>query len=137
EPLPPLPPTEEERSTHMAANPKLEHGRVVEIPVANLMPDPNQPRKSIDKDELGKLAKSIEALGVLQPLPARRTDSVRGPDYVIVSGERRWRAAKLAKLKTVPCILASQVLADGVGRAAAQLAENVARAELDAMEIAE
>ena len=75
---------------------------LLEIGVDQLMPDPSQPRKSFLKEEIERLAVSVAARGILQPLRVKR-DAER-QCYQIIIGECRWRAARLAGLKTVPCI---------------------------------
>jgi len=75
-----------------------------EIPVARLAPNPYQPRQTFDQAGLDDLAASIRQHGVLQPLLVR-PDPAREGDHQIAAGERRWRAAQLASLQTVPCIV--------------------------------
>lgn len=75
---------------------------IKEIEIYNIQPDKNQPRKTFEKDALEELAQSIKRNGVLQPILVREDK----PDtYTIIAGERRWRASKLAGLKTVPVIV--------------------------------
>ena len=80
----------------------LKRAVVHELAVGALTPDPNQPRKAFDEKALQALADSIGERGILQPILVRQD----GNRVVIVDGERRWRAAKLAKLKVVPALLA-------------------------------
>lgn len=68
----------------------------------DILPNPNQPRKSFDAYELQTLADSITANGIIQPLTVRKGD---GGKYLLIAGERRLRAAKLAGLRRVPCVL--------------------------------
>ncbi len=75
-----------------------------EIPVARVAPNPYQPRQTFDQAGLDELAASIRQHGVLQPLLVR-PDPAREGDHQIAAGERRWRAAQLASLQTVPCIV--------------------------------
>lgn len=75
--------------------------KVVEIPVETIAPNPYQPRRDFDRNELLALAASIKADGILQPLNIRRV----GTGYELIAGERRLRAAILAGLETVPCII--------------------------------
>ena len=84
-----------------AARTALAAFKVTEVAVADLVADPQQPRKSFDQAELAPLVASIKERGILQPIQVR----VYGGLYMIVDGERRWRAAKAAKLKNVPVIL--------------------------------
>lgn len=101
-----------------------------EIEIAKINANPNQPRKSFDEDALDELAASIKVHGIIQPLTLRRTDEDR---YQIISGERRFRAAKLAGLETVPAYLRT---ADDGETLEMALIENIQREDLDAMEIA-
>lgn len=80
---------------------QLEPGIVYQIPVEALSPDPLQPRKHIDQDALASFAADIKARGVLMPISAWEMDE----GLRIKSGERRWRAAQLAGLKTVPVLI--------------------------------
>lgn len=110
---------------------RIQAGKVTEIPLGKLKPDPANPRQAIAGEALQELADSIKAVGVLQPLTIRK----HGKGLMIVHGERRWRAAKLARLKTVPCLL-SAVDDDAVARGITQVAENTARANLAPMDLA-
>lgn len=110
---------------------RIQAGKVAQIPVGKLKPDPNNPRHSVDDVALQGLAQNIKARGVLQPLTIRKA----GKGLMIVHGERRWRAAKLARLKTVPCLLHEDD-GDVVGRGIDQVAENTARASLAPMDLA-
>jgi ParB family chromosome partitioning protein len=100
------------------------------LPVAFLRPNRLQPRKNFDLDELHDLASSIREKGVLQPILVR---PVKGEvdAYEIVAGERRWRAAQLAKLHDVPVVV--RELTDGESLEFA-IIENVQRADLNAVE---
>lgn len=108
----------------------LDRPRVSFLPIGALRPNPSQPRKVFDQDGLRELADSITQYGILQPLTVRRK-----PDgYELVAGERRLRAARLAGLKEVPCILLS-VGEEESGMLA--LVENLQRRDLDFIEEAE
>jgi ParB family transcriptional regulator, chromosome partitioning protein len=74
---------------------------VIEVAIDRLQPNPYQPRHTVDPDQLAELADSLRAQGILQPLLVRE---IAG-GYQIIAGERRWRAAKLLDLPTVPCIV--------------------------------
>ena len=74
---------------------------LTEIPVADITPNPNQPRVHFDEESLGELADSIAQIGVLQPILVRRVDD----GYQLIAGERRWRAARRAGLATVPAVV--------------------------------
>ncbi len=75
--------------------------RVVEIEISSILPNPHQPRTEFDFADIRSLADSILQNGILQPLSVRRSDD----HYELIAGERRLRAAKLAGLHTVPCII--------------------------------
>ena len=93
-------------------------------------PNPDQPRTSFDNDALEELAASIRELGIIQPLSLRKM----GPDnYQIIAGERRYRAAKLAGLKTIPAYIRTANDAELTEMA---LIENIQREDLNAIEIA-
>ncbi len=98
------------------------------LPVAFLQPGKYQPRKTFDEQPLADLAASVKEKGVLSPILVRPI----GPDrYEIVAGERRWRAAQIAKLHDVPVVV--RELADDQALEIA-IIENVQRADLNAME---
>src|SRR5579862_6355717 len=100
------------------------------LPVAFLRPNRLQPRKHFDPDDLNDLANSIREKGMLQPILVR---PIKGePDaFEIVAGERRWRAAQLAKLHDVPVVV--RELSDGESLELA-IIENIQREDLNAME---
>lgn len=104
-----------------------ELGRVVEIRVTDITPNPNQPRKHFSAEELTALAKSISENGIVQPLTVRRTQG----GFELVTGERRLRAAKLAGMKSVPCVV---IRADANRSAVLALIENIQRADLTCFE---
>ena len=79
----------------------METGRVVFIPIRSIRPNPAQPRKIFRQDALLELAESIRQHGILQPLSVRRV----GLSYELIAGERRLRAAGLAGLTEIPCIV--------------------------------
>ncbi|MDD3165695.1 MAG: ParB/RepB/Spo0J family partition protein [Oscillospiraceae bacterium] len=108
----------------------LESGRVVLLPVDKIRPNPAQPRRVFDREALEELSKSILQYGVIQPLSVRR----RTDGYELVAGERRLRAAKLAGLLSVPCILLS---VDEAESGMIALVENLQRRDLDYLEEAE
>lgn len=107
-----------------------ELGRVVEVAIGLIRPNPNQPRKHFDQKELASLAKSISQDGIIQPLTIRRQDG----HFELISGERRLRAARLAGLRSVPCIL---VYISDERSAVLALIENIQRADLNFFEEAE
>ena len=107
-----------------------ESGRVVFLPTHFIRPNPAQPRKVFDPQALQELRDSIVQFGVLQPLTVRR----RERDYELVAGERRLRAARLAGLKEVPCII---VTVDELESGMLALVENLQRRDLDYIEQAQ
>ena len=74
---------------------------VIFLPVSMIEPNPLQPRKSFEEDSLLELAESMKNFGVLQPILVIKKEKI----YEIITGERRWRAAKLAGLKEMPVII--------------------------------
>ena len=74
------------------------------VPIENIRPNPDQPRRHFDETALNELAASIREKGVIQPLIVRR-DSSREGYFEIVAGERRWRASQLAKLHELPVLI--------------------------------
>lgn len=101
-----------------------------EIPIEQISPNPDQPRRNFDETSLEELATSIRELGIIQPLTLRSA----GPDaYQIISGERRYRAAKLAGLETVPAYIRT---ANDSELTEMALIENIQREDLNAIEIA-
>ena len=105
----------------------METGRVVFLPVRSIHPNPAQPRKIFREEALDELADSIRQHGILQPLSVRR----QGNSYELISGERRLRAAQLAGITDVPCILMSM---DDKTSGFAALVENLQRQDLDYIE---
>ncbi|UOO37768.1 ParB/RepB/Spo0J family partition protein [Oscillospiraceae bacterium CM] len=108
----------------------FEASRIVYLPLSEIQPNPDQPRKNFEPAALSELAGSISRYGVLQPLTVRR----RCAGYELVSGERRLRAAKLAGLKNVPCIILD---VDAQKSSILALVENLQRKDLDFIEEAE
>ena len=103
---------------------------ITEIAIDKITPNPDQPRRTFDDEALEELATSIRELGIVQPLTLR----VTGADtYQIISGERRYRAAKLAGLSTVPAYVRT---ADDTEVTEMALIENIQREDLNAIEIA-
>lgn len=80
---------------------KNENG-VLELDIGKIKPNPNQPRKNFDIDALNELAASIKVHGIVQPIVVNKQSN---GDYLIIAGERRWRAANICGLKTVPVIV--------------------------------
>lgn len=106
----------------------------LEIPISAITLDPDQPRKDINKETLLELSESIKAMGVEQPINVRTHPT--NPDfYMIISGERRWRASKLAGLTVIPAILREEMESADLKRR--QLAENYHRDNFNPVEEAE
>ena len=103
----------------------------VSLPLQKIEPNPLQPRKTFDPDELASLAESIRMHGIIQPLTVRRLSSGY---YQIIAGERRWRAARIAGLHEVPAIV---IEADDRKMTELSLIENLQREDLDPIEEAE
>lgn len=104
-----------------------EHSGVTMIPMDEIMRNPSQPRKNFDEDKLKLLSESIQANGVLQPLLVEEKDG----RYVIVAGERRYRAARMARLEAVPCIVKEFTMQE---RMEASIVENLQREDLNPIE---
>jgi ParB family transcriptional regulator, chromosome partitioning protein len=100
------------------------------IDINEIKPNRNQPRKLFDADRLQELADSISEHGVIQPLIVRSVDN----GYELVAGERRWRAARLAGLKAVPCLLRELTEEEN---ALIAIIENMQREDLNPIEEAE
>jgi ParB family chromosome partitioning protein len=98
-----------------------------EIPIAQVSPNPHQPRQTITEESLAELAVSIREHGVIQPLVVTQA----GDEYQLIAGERRWRAAQLAGLVTVPAIIKQTTPQQMLELA---LVENVQRADLNPLE---
>ena len=116
-----------------ALNPSLTPGAPGSTAIDDLEPNPFQPRGAISSSDLAELAASIREQGLLQPILIRRHPSLPGK-FQIVAGERRWRAARLAGLTTIPSFLRD--LPDTAASAAA-LVENLQRQDLNPIEEAE
>lgn len=104
--------------------------QMAEIAVKDIIPNPTQPRREFDEEALAELADSIQSLGVIQPITVRPTADGR---YIIISGERRWRAAQLAAIEALPAYIRE---VDDTNLHAMALVENVQRQDLNAIEIA-
>lgn len=101
--------------------------RVVQLAVETVVPNPGQPRTVFDEAALEELAASIKQYGILQPLVVTR----EGAAYHIIAGERRWRAAQLAQLKTVPALVRTAHEQEKLELA---ILENVQRVDLSPLE---
>jgi len=111
---------------------------LLDLPLNEIQEDPNQPRKDFNQEALTELADSIKVRGVIQAITVRETpEGIDGPKYMIIAGERRWRASKLANADTIPAILKTgdASLEDEIR--AQQLTENLFREDLNPVEKAE
>ncbi|HEY5667539.1 MAG TPA: ParB/RepB/Spo0J family partition protein [Candidatus Saccharimonadales bacterium] len=102
--------------------------RIQKLSVADLAPNPNQPRQHFDKQALEQLAESIQNHGVLQPLVVT---PAKGGTYTIIAGERRWRASQLAGLQKVPAVVRTLKELEQLEVA---IVENVQRVDLSPLE---
>ena len=87
--------------TDLSSDKKNDNGLLL-IPIEKIFRDENQPRKEFDKEKIEELAMSINKNGLIQPLILTKKDD---DNYILVAGERRWRAAQIANLKTIPSLL--------------------------------
>ncbi len=101
-----------------------------EVPIDHIHPNPDQPRRDFDNDSLAELARSVAEVGIIQPISLRST----GHDtYQIIAGERRYRAARMAGLATIPAYIREATDTELTEMA---LIENIQREDLNAIEIA-
>ncbi len=107
-----------------------EQGAVTKLPLQKIEPNPNQPRKQFDEEQLDALADSIREHGLLQPLAVREMEGY----YQIIAGERRWRACRMAELSEVPAVI---IEADDKKVMELAMVENLQRQDLNPMEEAE
>src|SRR2546423_15721170 len=103
-------------------------GELRALPVEEIAPNPDQPRRRFDEDGLAALAESLKERGVLQPVLVRPRDD---GGYELIAGERRWRAARIAGLDTVPAIVRPR---DAAASLELALIENMAREDLNPVE---
>jgi ParB family chromosome partitioning protein len=107
---------------------------VLEVPVADILPNPRQPRTTMEPASLAELAASIREHGLIQPLIVTRSRPTDRAPYQLIAGERRWRAAQMAGLTTVPVLLKEATPQQSLELA---LVENIQRADLNPLEEAE
>ena len=100
------------------------------LPIEKIYPNPDQPRRHFDKDDLSDLAASIRAKGIIQPLVVRSHPSKEG-DFEIVAGERRWRASQIAQIHRIPVVVREFSNEDVLEIA---IIENIQRADLNPIE---
>lgn len=102
--------------------------KMAEIELSEIIPNPTQPRTEFDEEALEELADSIRQLGLIQPITVKR----EGEKYIIISGERRWRASAKAGLESIPAYIRE---VDDTTLHAMALVENIQREDLNAIEI--
>ncbi len=103
---------------------------IQELPLEKIAPNPDQPRKHFEQEALEELAASLKTLGLVQPITVQALPS---GSYQIISGERRWRAAQMAGLKTLPAYIRATQPSELLELA---LIENIQREDLNAIEVA-
>lgn len=105
-----------------------EHERIQQLSISSIVPNPDQPRQHFDQQGIEQLSSSIKQYGVVQPLVV---SPHKAGQYIIVAGERRWRASKLAGLSTVPAVIRST---KELERLEIAIVENVQRVDLSSLE---
>ncbi len=105
-------------------------GNIVDIKIVDIVPNPNNPRRTFDPIKIQELANSISELGVIQPITVRKNEE---GNYELISGERRFRASQLAGLEEIPAFIR---LANDQEMLEMALVENIQREDLDAIEVA-
>ena len=110
------------------AQPAGHSGSALELPIESITPNPYQPRKTFDDTAIHELSESVRSHGIVQPLLVTRN----GDKYQLIAGERRFRAAKLAGLSTVPAIVKDPIV--GLGALEIALIENIQREDLNPIE---
>ncbi len=101
---------------------------MTEVRISDIIPNPTQPRTQFDEEALEELADSIRQLGLIQPITVKRD----GEKFIIISGERRWRASEKAGLESIPAYIRD---VDDTTLHAMALVENIQREDLNAIEI--
>jgi ParB family chromosome partitioning protein len=120
----PQPPPQASAATDVSGTPW-------EIPLEQIAPNPHQPRRQINEASIAELAASLKSTGLIQPIVVRK---VADNSYQLIAGERRWRAAKLAGLTTIPAVMRE---VDGFTQAQMALVENIQREDLNPIDRAE
>ena len=105
------------------------------IPVEQIKPGPWQARKNFDANDLEDLSNSIKSKGILSPILVTQSNDNNETSYALIAGERRWRAAQMAKLHEVPCIVVNDV--DANSASVMSLIENIQRKDLNVIEEAQ
>src|SRR5207302_324575 len=112
----------------LSAAPRDEAEELRQLPIELILPNPNQPRQAFDEQALLTLTDSVKTRGILQPVLVR---PLVGGRYELIAGERRWRAAKLAELDTIPAVIRRN---DDAASFELALVENMAREDLNPVE---
>lgn len=115
-------------------NDDINRNKLKTIPIEFIKPGPWQPRKIFDLSEIESLAKSIKKQGVIQPIIVKQLDQ-NGKEYLLIAGERRWRACQLAKVHEIPSIVRDDITDEKI--AELSLVENIQRSNLNPIEEAE
>ncbi len=102
---------------------------MLQVALSQIIPNPNQPRREFNSESLAELAESISTLGIIQPITLKK----EGDKYMIISGERRWRASQMAGLDSIPAYIRE---VDDQRLYAMALVENIQREDLNPIEIA-
>lgn len=110
------------------ANAEPEHQNFAMIPLDSIKPNPQQPRSRFSDEAIASLAESIEAVGVLQPVVVTRSGE---DEFILIAGERRWRAARRAGIDSIPAMIRA---VDDKGSLTEALIENVQREDLSPLE---
>jgi ParB family chromosome partitioning protein len=122
---------EAEQKIKPAKKPTIAKPGVTEIPLKDIRPNPNQPRRDFDESALEELAASIKEKGIVTPVTVREVEG----GYELVAGERRWRASKKCKLKTIPAYVIA--VKDDAEMMEIALIENIQREDLNSLEESE
>ena len=123
-----LTPTPKASAEQLQSEVSAPQNELQELPIEQLQPGKYQPRKDMSADALEELSNSIRSQGIIQPIVVR---PLTDDKYEIIAGERRWRAAQLAEMDVIPCLV--KPVADEAAVAIA-LIENIQREDLNAME---
>ena len=115
---------------HSVVSSAPREGASLEIPLDAVVPNPHQPRRTMDEASIAELAASLKATGLIQPIVVRKA----GEQYQLIAGERRWRAARLAGFKTIPALLRD---VDSFTQAQMALVENIQRENLNPIDRAQ
>lgn len=111
-------------------------GTLKDVPKENILPDPNQPRRTFGAEELADMQASLETHGLLQPLIVRELGEETG-SYQLIAGERRWRAAMNSEIVKTLAVVVRSDLKDELPILLAQIAENLHREDMNILELAE